>query len=78
MTQRRFLTRGKAVIAAVLVSATMLGSAPAMAGPLAGVAATKLTVEVCAPLTATTGFPGLACFVAGAALSIGSLLSPSP
>ena len=32
MTQRRFLTRGKAAIAAVLVSATMFGFAPAVAG----------------------------------------------
>ena len=35
MTQRRFLARGKAVAAAALVSASILGATPAMAGPVA-------------------------------------------
>ena len=34
MTQRRFLARGKAVAAAALVSASILGATPAMAGPV--------------------------------------------
>ena len=49
MTQRRFLTRGRAAIAAVLVSATMFGSVPAMAGPGTGLASATLTAMVVPP-----------------------------
>ena len=57
MTQRRFLTRGKAAIAAVLVSATMFGSVPAMAGPGTGLASATLTAMVDPPICPPTPPP---------------------
>ena len=60
MTQRRFLARGKAAIAAALVSATMLGSAPAMAGPAAAVSGiSEIYDPDCATILGTEVFtPG--------------------
>ena len=52
----------KIALVAVAVAAT---TGPAAAGVGGATAVATLTAEVCGPLTATTGVPGLACFAAG-------------
>ena len=63
----------KIALVAVAIAAT---AGPAAAGPVSATAVAKLTVEVCGPLTATTGVPGLACFAAGAVGSVAALFGP--
>ena len=68
----------KAVLAAALLSVTVLGTSPAYAGPGTAAAVAFGTAEVCGPLTAAAGPFGLLCFAGGGIISIVSIFAPSP
>ena len=78
MTKRRFFTKGKAAIAAALVATTLIGSAPASAGPAAAAVLAAGTAKVCGPATVATGPFGLLCFAGGGLLSAIAVFVPSP
>ena len=79
MTQRRFLTRGKAVAAAALVSVPVLGATPAMAGPVTGLTVTSTifgatTAACAASMGPQAVFTGVACAAGWIAMGVSWLL----
>ncbi|MDE0712939.1 MAG: hypothetical protein OXH60_12500 [Rhodospirillales bacterium] len=76
MTKHRVFT--KSAVAAALVSATLVSTAPAQAGPAAAAGVALYTAEVCGPATVATGPWGLLCFAGGGLLSVITVFAPTP
>ncbi len=68
----------KGGLAAALLSAVLLGSPAAHAGPATAGLLALGTAEVCGPATVATGPWGLLCFAGGGLLSIITIFTPSP
>ena len=74
MTTRRFLTNGKAAIAAAVVLATIVGSASASADAGTAAVIASTSAGVCGTLIALTGPVGaVACAAGGGLLGLGYL-----
>ena len=66
------------ILAAAFLSAAVLGSTTAHAGPGTAAAVALGTAEVCGPATVATGPWGLLCFAGGGLLSFIAIFTPSP
>lgn len=75
---KHFTKIAKVGLATALLSATLLGSPSAQAGPATAAVVALGTAEVCGPATVATGPWGLLCFAGGGLLSLVTIFTPSP